>query len=1564
MKRHDILCPMLPRPATRGAALIITLAVLVLVTFLIMALFVTVSSERMESSASASKGDADQLAAGVVDLVKATITQATAGYESNAGTGALDTSKRTAWASQPGLIRTWSESGAPYRSYRLYSGGNSATDTIAVDGSLNVATDAPPAGWKSGGAPYNAIWSDLNSPAATGTGLSYPIVTPPGDTNSGSVATDTNNGVPTDNPATAAQEGVQGFSITNAPGFSAGTASATNNPAPMPVKWLYVLKDGTFVSPTGTGDVANVAGASKSNPIVGRVAYWTDDETCKVNINTASEGVYWDKPYGNNREESGLLTTPPTLGFSLSIPSTGEFQRLPGHPAFTSLSAVFGGTNWLQRPEIGFGPEGASAYSGGTFANNIIPYYNLVPRIGDGGTRGGTRFILDPSISGNSIVLDSDRLYASANELLFNPARLDNNLALTPERIKQAQFFTTTTSKAPETTLLEQPRVSLWPLQQAATVRNAKDRLLAYCATVKGSAGDNPYYFQRISEWQSNDSPGSSQNPTNDVSFGRNLQLLNYLNNSANTKVPSFGSSLSAKYPGAKLSQIVLSMFDTIRSLVNTTSRSIKESPNLPSGYSYSPYTVGGASGTTDYPVGVGTVVPATTAVDGAGNFTPAGATKIKGFGRWPVLSEVVIVFMPTEWKDNTTFATSELQNSTAADVFSVNGSNFTDPSVRWKPSPGPDGLPDDFPNGPYTASDPKVGLNANQLAALVNAGRANNLGESLVNDLTVPQFYIHDNECLGDPQTTRLRAFILLGFLNPSPGQPELCPAVRYQIAGLDTLSINDASLGFPAANNAVLLMRNNQIRHPFPEGIFEIQLTSAQDTLRIPSASDGITAGSGKNDPKNTFFPFLSQEIALVQPAQPGRWGLVRDATMPDGISVYKYENLRPSLTPTTMAFSGGNLTVSVFPGTGNNFAPGDCIQTFNIQFPPATLPVPLIIRSTFGPRPATAEPNPNFNIPDFSWWARPDDKSQAVFYSGLQGPKTGALSTIVSRADGRLFSGGSGRMDRIDMSPPTGASGSGLVLGANTWSSLIRRGDVVRSMALDPLGPLKGDLRLLAGVTDVPASVFAPSGGIGTYTDSSILQAAGATYRAANQNSRYNLIYGTVPSVTSNPHSWYANWRRHLDEALGRLVNVNYRGGKNKDETLRPNVPRPVGPSVAHNAPSDLPIATRGNTANPGDWNTGVGSFVDGPFINSGEQGYLNAAIGDSASNMYFPSNTGSAASGGSLSSFSPNRQVSSPVLFGSLPSGIDPVNPASSSPWQTLLFCPNPADRSNHPGFGAGGTINGPDARPPFSTVPDHLFLDLFWMPVVEPYAISEPLATAGKINLNFPMAPFPHIERSTGLFAALKAVRMPAIPDIRADDYKGFMSGVPSSTDADTANRASWRYNIDVPAVLAGMKDRRFSNNDAYRSASEVTTIFMVPSRQPGSPSSPDGPSGATPLARYNNTASWWDDMKLSGDNLRETPYDHLYSRITTKSNTFTVHYRVQALKQAGSRTDWATWNEATDQVLSESRGSATIERYVDPNDTSIPDFAQPANYTRNLAPYYRWRTLVAKQFVP
>jgi hypothetical protein len=44
--------------------------------------------------------------------------------------------------------------------------------------------------------------------------------------------------------------------------------------------------------------------------------------------------------------------------------------------------------------------------------------------------------------------------------------------------------------------------------------------------------------------------------------------------------------------------------------------------------------------------------------------------------------------------------------------------------------------------------------------------------------------------------------------------------------------------------------------------------------------------------------------------------------------------------------------------------------------------------------------------------------------------------------------------------------------------------------------------------------------------------------------------------------------------------------------------------------------------------------------------------------------------------------------------------------------------------------------------------------------------------------------------------------------------------------------------------------------------------------------------------------AFWSDYTLTGDDKREMPYNHLLPRVTTRSNTFRVHYWVQSLRHA------------------------------------------------------------------
>ena len=99
----------------------------------------------------------------------------------------------------------------------------------------------------------------------------------------------------------------------------------------------------------------------------------------------------------------------------------------------------------------------------------------------------------------------------------------------------------------------------------------------------------------------------------------------------------------------------------------------------------------------------------------------------------------------------------------------------------------------------------------------------------------------------------------------------------------------------------------------------------------------------------------------------------------------------------------------------------------------------------------------------------------------------------------------------------------------------------------------------------------------------------------------------------------------------------------------------------------------------------------------------------------------------------------------------------------------------------------------------------------------------------------------------------------------------------------------------------------------------------------------------------------------AGDNAREFPYSHIYERVTTKSNTYTVHLRAQVLRKR-TTTDPAIWVEGQDQVASEYRGSSTVERYIDPGDPGLKDFAK--NPQLSMDDYYKFRIVSTRKFAP
>ena len=66
--------------------------------------------------------------------------------------------------------------------------------------------------------------------------------------------------------------------------------------------------------------------------------------------------------------------------------------------------------------------------------------------------------------------------------------------------------------------------------------------------------------------------------------------------------------------------------------------------------------------------------------------------------------------------------------------------------------------------------------------------------------------------------------------------------------------------------------------------------------------------------------------------------------------------------------------------------------------------------------------------------------------------------------------------------------------------------------------------------------------------------------------------------------------------------------------------------------------------------------------------------------------------------------------------------------------------------------------------------------------------------------------------------------------------------------------------------------------------------------------------------------------------------------------------------------DAAIWAEAQDKVISTYRGSTTIERYVNPRDPDLPDYASmislPPTGADALPNFYKFRILGERQFNP
>ncbi|CAN5571313.1 hypothetical protein BH09VER1_BH09VER1_31210 [soil metagenome] len=1363
------------RGTEKGMALVIVLGLLVLVLILVVAFFSSVSVELQSAKRYSNGADARALADSAVSMVISQIQDATA-------------APRLAWASQPGMIRTYDSNGNAVTSYKLYS-----SSQPRVTGNFNAIssqTTEVPADW----ATSTTLYTDLNKPVAVAGTYHYPILDP------AAVAANVSGGA----ALSGTSAPIEGCFL-NTANPAVVTSATQTNPVPMPVQWMYVLKNGALAAMDPS--TKKVTAATPANPIVGRVAFWTDDESSKVNINTASEGTYWDRPWSDG------ATTGYEKMLSTSMPVANEFQRFPGHPALTSLSVVF--------PPIPGSSEDSVSDNYRTFKNRI---YGIIPRISGGGSDAG-----NVTINGTSapIVNDNDRLFASVDEFLFQAVtsgtRLPNlkgpGTNLTEDDIQKTRFFLTANSRSPDVNLFNKPRVALWPLQAntadisnpaAAADRNAKDKLIAFCSTI----GNTPYYFQRYNTYTSaTQSPmPSSQSPTMDWSLiPRNQALYGYLQSLTSSPIPGLGGSLAGsggKYTTPARDQILTEMMDFLRSGVNTfrtkptAAATALDSPY----YNYVPFGVNAAGVASGWVPGQSQVVPLV--------ITPPGAAyQTKGFGRFSTITQAALIFYRTD-------------------------------KLMYVPEP----------NTAHVAP-----------VEMPSTSSQISLANIRVLDASVPQDVI-DYPSIGP---AKMRAVILLQTFNPTPGLPPWSGNARYTLEGANSMYITTTPLGpapmtFPSsATNLV----DGQ------EGYYDATALSGFEVST--QYFGGNTKKLGTSD-EQTLYPFVSGEYLLSNQ---------------------------------TFSFTSGSITIKIYPGFGTGTSSANLVQTITMNFPATgSLPIPTV----------------NYSVGGFNTTLGTrtvDSDNEFTDYDYRMGYKAGAQ-------------GGRGVSEGGQHNPlPYIRGGSGSTA----------RGDIVRSVQARYKGPALGDYRVIDALANVPDDFFEGHGMKDTPTD-------GLKYSDTSVNSR--LLHSLRVYVSEgNEQTGKSNgFYNSANNATGLTFQTGTRG--HAKLVAAAQVLDPIASGGAR--PSRAPVAAQGMNGAymdlagtiPGDWDTGPGKQIDGPYINRPDEGNSNVGYYNNGANT----TAGTIVETGA--SFSPNRQMSSAVAFGSLPTGIDPTDINLTQPWRTLLFCKNPAAGSLHPGFGS------PLSGPPYTKPPDHAFLDLFTMPIVEPYAISEPFSTAGRVNMNYQIVPFTYLTRDTGVRAVLKGTNMMAIPTADGRNYKAG-----TSVDFALTMPPDYRYTINPDETIGTLRgfEQRFGNGDIFRSASEICDIFLVPKYLVNTTNS--APGNPT----YASMDTWWNTYQLTGDNVRESPYASIYPRLTTKSNTYTVHVQAQSLAKA-SNTAANDFVEGKDQVTGEFRGAFLVERYLDPNSDSLinANTKQPTNELDpdGMVGPYKFRVVNSKKFAP
>ncbi|WP_395744372.1 Verru_Chthon cassette protein A [Prosthecobacter sp.] len=1621
----------------KAMALVMVITVVALMSILIVAIFSVTRMEYKSTQAFVAGKSAKQLADIGTAIVQAQIE--------NGQSTSTSLSARTTHATQPGMVRVYSANGSFSAAYKLYS--SSIMKVTGSESSLYSNDHIPPSNWNT----MPARYVDLNEPVtrpgiASGTyAVYFPVLDPRAAWNYGGGGQGLG--------AVPGNTQVEGFSYTKtAPSVGSGggqdysaqvvTPTDTSNPdnlrLPMPVEWLYILEDGTV----GALDASNKfisSGANSptaDNPIVGRIAFWTDDESCKVNINTAAEPTFMNSPFYFHERDSKWAHFPPV---------TGEYQRYPGHPATVALSAVLA-PNYQMDPLLP-ALDGFSSYM--DVVNLKEKIYRITPKISPGGSEEGTRPFAQDDFSGqngersSAVAIDltttsKTRLYASGDEILFADSdyssqtgryqtgyapsqnssgqtgiKLPNGTDLiNHDIVERSRFFLTAQSRSPEFNIHGLPRVCIWPVADENALgpqwRTSFDNLIAYCSTIQknssSSSGYNrSYIFRRA----------NSRNGSSDLNISRNTQLLDYLVDQMSQltwPATSYNSNSSysnyvSKYGQDNVNQLAIQFFDYIRctnlydgitsrnndawgasgsSIVNLysyrdsnvsncytfTSQRISPQPNS--------VTVSGDSASSNQQAASaqGGILP------GHGQVSPAiwskGGRSYKGFGRMFTLSEIGFQFICTA--DGQTDGGS-LTNSpwTTAQANGHGGGT----SVRYGVNPGEGNIPNAsaYPNMSlpptgnsvwYSNFPPLTQAGSTDKAMTFYGCKANKL-QPTIHPSKHPGFYPQNwNMTLADgiplaPTEKRIQVMLLLETFCPSLGYTGFYPEFTIVLDGssIAQMQVNGTSLfnttgdiPIKSYNNIYSIGRTADILggHASPTSIaggrHTRQISNGGGTVLMPKDINyDINNTSGHNALQN--YAFCSDFITVNRNAP-------LTVNFPSGdikVSIYDTHNWESASPVQVLYVNFGSLSPQVpVPNLASSHPYTESIDSFGRI---------VYTRSRQGPHDWVANyegcvgrldgtPNPNYGLtPGQPFW------SVAPF------PNAAANST--NAQGGREAQSLRGRLDTSNLliqETRVGVTAVTLPVIAPDGNSGAT--DVVRSIV-----PAMGDYRTLAARYNVPSSWWRPH----PYaSNSSLYQAHSFTSSVANTEPGCKLAQSSADNTTTNYNTFYAPGLQLI-------------GGARFDIAPNGTIYNGVHPRQA-DLPPGADYATAANAF--GDFDTGISNAREGPYINKPDEG--NFYAGNETLNSqtkffrsaYFFNTFHNADDWRSGIYMTPNRMIASPVMFGSLPTGVwgNPSGlPTGSNangdfaPWQTLLFRPHAQVTSQEP--------NSQSSHPGMSDPSDHYLLDLFFMPVVEPYAISEPLSIAGRINMNYQIMPFTNIRRATGMHAVMKGEFITAIPNgqiTSAKEYYPTPSG--SSTAAwdqrywnDSGDKRYWHRPIDVPATLRQF-DLKFSHQSGgqdtyqglFRSASQICEMHLVPKIKSDGSGTYDavGVVNASNQGQINDIMStFWSNNRPTGDNVRERPYSNLYARLTTRTNTFRVHVRTQVLKKARS-TDPTIFDPTKDAVISEYRGSTLLERYIDPNDTSvtIPDYAASGISQTPLESFYRFHALETKRFNP